>query len=105
MQFAKHIRVRSKAHLDFVRSHPCLAAGCWAEPVVAHHISDKATAAMGRKSSDHLTVPFCDDHHKLGHTVGWVTFERKLGLDLRKEALWLARRSPDMKVKEAVGDD
>lgn len=58
-------RVRSPAHLGFVRSQPCLI--CGRTPSDAHHLRFVQPRAMARKVSDEFTVPLCRRHHDLLH--------------------------------------
>lgn len=62
------LRRRSKAHLAFVRAHPCVV--CEREPCDAHHLKFAQTRALGRKVSDEFTVPMCRDHHNELHRHG-----------------------------------
>src|SRR5437879_2638519 len=62
------LRRRSKAHLAFVRAHPCVV--CQREPCDAHHLKFAQTRALGRKVSDEFTVPMCRDHHNELHRHG-----------------------------------
>ncbi len=61
-------RLRDKAHLRFVASHPCLA--CGRQPSDAHHIQFAQPRAMGLKVSDEFTVPLCRLHHRELHQAG-----------------------------------
>jgi hypothetical protein len=77
---AKPIRERSREHLRFVASQPCLA--CGRTPSDAHHLKFAEQRAMGRKVSDKFTVPVCRLHHRELHRHGderiwWAA----LGLD------------------------
>jgi len=64
----KPVRKRSKAHLAFVGSQPCLI--CQRTPCDAHHLKFAEPRAMGRKVSDEFTVPLCRDHHHQLHRHG-----------------------------------
>jgi hypothetical protein len=64
----KPIRQRSKAHLAFVSSQPCLV--CQRSPSDAHHVKFAEPRALGRKVSDEFTVPLCRDHHIQLHHHG-----------------------------------
>jgi hypothetical protein len=55
--FAKPVRRRSKAHLAFVASQPCVI--CEASPCDAHHLKIAQPRSLGRKVSDEFTVPLC----------------------------------------------
>jgi hypothetical protein len=65
---AKPIRKRSKAHLIFVASHPCLV--CKGGACDAHHVKTAQPRSLGRKVSDEFTVPLCRKHHQQLHRHG-----------------------------------
>jgi hypothetical protein len=65
MMAPKLRRVRSPAHLGFVRAQPCLI--CGRTPSDAHHLRFVQPRAMARKVSDEFTVPLCRRHHDLLH--------------------------------------
>ncbi|QHO78245.1 single-stranded DNA-binding protein [Bradyrhizobium sp. CCBAU 051011] len=62
------VRKRSKAHLSFVRSQPCLI--CKQMPSDPHHLKFAQTKALGHKVSDEFTVPLCRTHHQDLHRHG-----------------------------------
>ena len=62
------IRQRSKAHLLFVGSKPCLI--CHQMPADAHHLKFAQRRALSRKVSDEFTVPLCRTHHQDLHRSG-----------------------------------
>jgi len=64
----KAVRRRSKAHLAFVASQPCLV--CQASPCDAHHLKLARPRSLGRKVSDEFTVPLCRKHHRELHRHG-----------------------------------
>jgi hypothetical protein len=64
----KPVRRRSKAHLIFVGSQPCLI--CKRGPCDAHHLKFAEPRALGRKVSDEFTVPLCRPHHQELHLHG-----------------------------------
>lgn len=68
MPLRKMVRHRSKAHLVFVASQPCLV--CQRAPCDAHHLKFAQARALGRKVSDEFTVPLCRDHHMQLHQNG-----------------------------------
>jgi hypothetical protein len=65
---AKPVRRRSKAHLAFVASKPCLV--CQSGACDAHHLKIAQPRSLGRKVSDEFTVPLCRRHHQELHRHG-----------------------------------
>jgi Rad52/22 family double-strand break repair protein len=61
-------RIREKAHLRFVASHPCLV--CGRQPSDPHHLRFAQPRALGMKVSDEFTVPLCREHHRQLHQAG-----------------------------------
>src|SRR5262249_54902975 len=68
LPIAKTVRRRSKAHLAFVASQPCLV--CKMAPCDAHHLKIAQPRSLGRKVSDEFTVPLCRKHHQELHRHG-----------------------------------
>jgi hypothetical protein len=85
----KPSRIRNKAHLAFVASHPCLI--CQRTPCDAHHVKFAQPKALGRKVSDEFTVPICRDHHhelhRHGNEAAWWANLKIAPLNIAKE-LW-----------------
>lgn len=46
-----------KAHLEWVKSQPCICC-CKPPPSIAHHIVE------GKRLGHYFTIPLCDLHHK-----------------------------------------
>ena len=69
----KPVRKRSKAHLAFVASQPCVI--CKMSPCDAHHLKIAQPRSLGRKVSDEFTVPLCRKHHgdlhRNGNEANW----------------------------------
>jgi hypothetical protein len=61
-------RIRSKEHLRFVASQPCLI--CGRSPSHAHHVRYAQSRGLSLKVSDEFTVPLCSIHHSTIHTTG-----------------------------------
>jgi len=61
-------RVRSKEHLRYVASQPCLI--CGRSPTHAHHIRFAQPRGLAIKVSDEFTVPLCAIHHSENHRTG-----------------------------------
>jgi len=84
-------RIRSKEHLRFVASQPCVI--CGRTPVHAHHIRYAQTRGLALKVSDEFTVPLCAIHHSENHTTGderrWWQ-ERKIDPLVVARELWKA---------------
>ena len=83
-------RVRSKAHLRFVATMPCVVCGM--RPVEVHHLKHLQPRARGLKVSDEFTVPLCPEHHREVEAVsGWEGIWWALGhIDVEAAArnLW-----------------
>jgi len=106
--FAKSVQKRSKAHLAFVASQPCLI--CKVKPCDAHHLKIARARSLGRKVSDEFTVPLCHAHHQQlhqhGHEANWWAnianhalghCKRSLGTKPRSHSngsLWIRRGNP-----------
>ena len=58
--------IRSRKHLMFVASQPCLI--CRREDVQAAHIRFSG-AGIGMKPCDIFTTPLCLEHHREQHTM------------------------------------
>jgi hypothetical protein len=80
---------RSKAHLRFVASLPCLV--CQRTPCDAHHLKFAQLRSLGRKVSDEFTVPLCRDHHlqlhRRGNEAAWWANLKIAPVETAKE-LW-----------------
>jgi hypothetical protein len=61
-------RIRSKPHLRFVGSQPCLI--CDRTPSHAHHVRFAQAKGVALKVSDEFTVPLCSIHHANNHATG-----------------------------------
>jgi hypothetical protein len=84
-------RIRSKDHLRFVASQPCLI--CGRTPAHAHHIRYAQAKGIALKVSDEFTVPLCAIHHTENHATGdekrWWQ-ERKIDPLVAAHQLWKA---------------
>jgi len=86
-------RLRDKAHLRFVASHPCLI--CGRQPSDPHHLQFAQPRALGLKVSDEFTVPLCRGHHRQLHQAGnELAWWAKLNVDALPlaKALWAESR-------------
>lgn len=62
-------RAHAKAHLDWVRGLPCCICGNNIQTEAAHirmscEWAGKGETGLGRRPSDHFTVPLCSDCHR-----------------------------------------
>lgn len=97
-------RVRSPAHLAWVREHFCAASfmslgyivvgGLCHGRIEAHHAELPGEGAMGIKPGDDRCVPLCGKHHEEGHRIGWKSFEEKYRINLGEVAKALWKQSP-----------
>jgi hypothetical protein len=87
----KSVRRRSKLHLAFVASQPCLI--CQRSPCDAHHLKFAQARSLGRKVSDEFTVPLCRDHHhelhRHGNEMAWWANQQMAPMETARE-LWAA---------------
>tara|TARA_X000001382_G_scaffold47032_1_gene31847 strand:+ start:541 stop:873 length:333 start_codon:yes stop_codon:yes gene_type:complete len=91
--------IRSKKHLMFVASKPCLI--CGREDVQAAHVRYSG-AGMGMKPCDIFTTPLCLDHHREQHTMNEKMFWILYKINPIARAMCFALESPDKKVRERV---
>ena len=96
-------RRRYPAHLKFVRGFMCAVPDCGALDIEAAHARKGTDGGMGEKPSDWLSLPLCTECHKWQHTIGERRFEEATGIDMKKIATELARRSPVQEVREMAG--
>jgi hypothetical protein len=96
LQFGEPKRHRSKEHLKFVASQPCLI--CGRTPSHAHHIRYAQPKGLALKVSDEFTVPLCAIHHSENHGTGderrWWR-ERKIDPLVAAAELWSKSRPHD----------
>jgi hypothetical protein len=95
-------RYRSKEHLRYVISQPCLF--CARKPSDPHHLRFMQPRALGRKVSDEFAVPLCRTHHRAAHRAkdeqAWWT---AIGIDPVKVAHKLWKESCVGKPNDATG--
>jgi ERF superfamily len=85
-------RYRSKEHLRYVMSQPCLF--CARKPSDPHHLRFMQPRALGRKTSDEFVVPLCRTHHRAAHRAADErTWWKAIGIDPVKIARKLWRDS------------
>lgn len=87
-------RIRSPAHLGWVRSHACCVPGCDGRPIEAAHVRSGTDGGTGIKPGDMWAISLCAAHHRDQHQVGEPEFERRHGIDMKALASEFAARSP-----------
>ncbi|KKK53622.1 hypothetical protein LCGC14_2360680 [marine sediment metagenome] len=83
-------RIRSKAHLQFVATMPCVVCGL--RPVQVHHLKMMQPRARGLKVGDQFTVPLCQGHHRLveaasGYEAFWWACQH-VDVEVAMRSLW-----------------
>jgi hypothetical protein len=66
----------------YIRDCGCLVCGTHSDP---HHVKSRGAGGKDERN----IVPLCRVHHTEGHTIGWKTFQKKYGLDLKTVAVEL----------------
>jgi DNA recombination protein Rad52 len=93
LTIAEPKRIRSKEHLRFVASQPCVI--CGRTPAHAHHVRYAQPRGLALKVSDEFTVPLCAIHHSENHATGnerrWWQ-ERKIDPLTMAAELWRKSR-------------
>lgn len=80
--------IRSKSHLEFIRSMPCVK--CANPASQAAHLRIGSDGGTGLKPSDSYTLPLCAECHSTQHRTGERSFWKNI--DAAHElanALWL----------------
>jgi hypothetical protein len=115
----KEMRRRTKAHLAFVSSQPCVV--CQRSPCDAHHLKFAQPRSLGRKVSDEFTVPLCREHHQELHRHGnerawwanlqitplevagelWVATLLQVELTTDRQTTEVTKREPGLKLDPA----
>ena len=82
----KHPRVYDEAHLDFIRSLPCVSCGDDTATEAAHLragslLYGKKPAGMQEKPSDRWTLPLCSRCHRRQHQGNELEFWTNAGIN------------------------
>lgn len=74
-------RVRSRSHLDRLKTLPCSITGCKRQPVDPHHLKCSPEGGGSVVAGDNWAVPLCryghhdaaapDGVHRTGNEVAW----------------------------------
>lgn len=96
-------------HRRFVRSHECAILDRftdWSDACAGRaefaHLRLGTHTGMKQKPHDALGICLCAKHHKEAHDHGEATFQAKYKLDWAALAGEFARKSPDVKMREAM---
>ncbi len=86
---------RDPAFIAWIRGqHCCVPVGKYWWPdrptgiVEPAHVQTRGAGGLDKGN----TVPMCQQHHAEQHTLGIQTFQKKYGIDLKREAADYARR-------------
>lgn len=93
----RETRLRSPAHLAFVRSHQCCVPGCGLMPIEAAHVRSGTGGGMGFKPGDDWAISLCRWHHAEQHQLGENAFEAKYVINMKALAKEFAAASPALK--------
>lgn len=82
----KRPRIKSEAHLDFIRSLPCVCCGNDIQTEAAHIRSGdpyygKRNTGMSEKPDDKWTLPLCFEHHGEQHRGNELQFWKRYGVN------------------------
>ena len=69
----------SAEFVEFTQRQPCSVGGCTFGPIECAHNPSRGAGGTWEDIS-----PLCSFHHRMQHTVGVETFQRKLYVDLRE---------------------
>ena len=94
-------RIRSQAHLRWVRAHLCCVANGNCEgPIEAAHVRTGTGGGTGLKPGDNWAISLCRLHHGVQHQRGEGLFETTFGIDMKALAVEFWARSPHRRAAE-----
>lgn len=82
----------------------CCVPGCQSGPIHFAHVRSARNSGVSVKPPDWDGVSLCAAHHQEQHEHGVETFERNHKIDLFKIASEFAHKSPDLKMRCAMGE-
>jgi hypothetical protein len=100
-------QTKDAAHLEFIRSLPCVACGNDISTEAAHLRTErmeygKRNTGMQQKPSDMWTLPLCGSCHRQQHTGNEMNFWSNLGINPFVLALSLHAASGDHELAQEV---
>lgn len=75
----RELRVRSPAHLAWVRKHSCTVPNCEGQPIEAAHVRIGGEGGTSLKPGDDCTISLCQAHHRRAHQIGERSFAAEIG--------------------------
>ena len=65
--------------LQWIRGRDCFVSesGECEGKIEAAHIDRVGGKGMGTKVADRWAIPLCSKHHRMQHTIGWVSFQER----------------------------
>jgi hypothetical protein len=97
-------KLRSKRHIDFVRTFDCILShehACSGRIEVCHCRDVAPRGHGGGKPDDYFVVSMCQRHHRLSEKRE-VEFGRVHSIDILALCLEFAEASPDKAIREAA---
>lgn len=87
-------RIRSAAHLKWVRQHACCVPECRHIEIQAHHVRIGTQTGLGHKPGDDKAISLCAPHHGELHRIGEPRFMARHHLCLTDLHIEFASKSP-----------
>jgi len=79
-------RISERERQEIIRGMGCTVPNCWRTDIDLHHVRTAANSGIGMKPDDSFLVAVCRHHHRVGHQIGWKSFEKRYGVDLARTA-------------------
>jgi|HubBroStandDraft_5_1064220.scaffolds.fasta_scaffold11950_11 hypothetical protein len=76
-------RIGGLKHRARLAALPCCIPECGWFGVDLHHERRGTGGGTSLKPGPEALIPICRAHHTEGHQIGWATFEKKYGVDLK----------------------
>ena len=97
-------KLRSKRHIDFVRTFDCILVhehACWGKIQVCHARDVAPRGHGGGKPDDTFTFSACEKHHRASEKREHA-FGQEHNIDILALCLEFADASPDKAIREAA---
>ena len=93
-------RIRSQAHLKWVRRHGCCVPCCPEHRIEAAHVRNGTDGGTSLKPGDDNVIALCWWHHRQQHEIGEAAFEKFYQIDMKALAREFWQRSPHRRAAE-----